>query len=490
MEFPLTGIILLVLAIWFFLFSPRLLYPATIISIPFGATAIVNFPIAGSSYGLGRSPQKSIIAFQLFSVLWILREALSRFPQWQRRGWFSTSRARLWLLGFLGAVALSQLVPLILNGTSMARSFEVFQGNFFVATVPLRFSLYNVTQFAYLAFGIMFTIFVSAENSHPARLFYTVQLYVRSCVFVAAWGLLQFACTITGSDYPAYIFNTGKNESAIGYLETISAAGFTWSRISSVAQEPSVLAYMLVGSLALLLVCFAFGARILPHGWNWFATVLLVSVLLVSTSSTAYFGLFAGLILVALVLRRAAKPHWKYCAAVPIAAVIGGVLLVQRVPLVETLTNYLLLNKYAGMNSGATRLASVEIAAQSFLRYPILGAGWPNVKSWDLVLWILANMGLVGLLAFAAFLLPVLRGLWRLNSEGSLSATMVLPVLTWALLSAEGGGFAYGTGFFWFVFGLAVAAVEAAKVETPLGASRGGALAGSVPIGLERTTFQ
>lgn len=467
MEFPVTGLIILVAATWFFFFKPRLLYAAMIVSIPFSATAIVNFSMAGSDYGVGASSVKSIMAWQLFTVLWIAREAISRLPQWRRRGWFLTRRARFGLLAFLGTVALSLCVPLVFNGTSWVLSFEAVHGDFFVASVPLRFSFYNLTQFAYLAFGIMLSVFVAAENWHPAKLLSTLKLYLWSCVFAAAWGMYQLWCTVTGHSYPAYIFNTSKNVSATGYLETIGATGFTWGRISSVAQEPSVLAYVLVAALALSLVCLAFGWPIWPRGWNWLAIVLLVAVLTVSTSTTAYVGMFAILILVGVALLRAGKRQWKYCTAMAVAGLVTGGFLAQRVPLFSSLADYLLLRKYSGMNSGSTRLESVKIAAQSFLHYPILGAGWPTVQSWDVVFMILANVGIVGLLAFAAFLLPVFRSLWHLNSNGSFLATMVLPVLTWSLLSAEGGGFSYGMGFSWLVFGLGAGAAVAAKMELP-----------------------
>lgn len=465
MEFPVTGLILLAAAIWLFFFSPQRLYAAMIVSIPFSATAVVNFSLSGSDYGIGRSPAKNIMAWQLFSALWIVHQGLSRRPQWHRTGWFLTRRARFALLAFLGLVALSLCVPLIFNGTSLVPSFEAIRGNFFVTRVPLRFGLFNLTQFAYLAFGMMITIFVAAENWHPNRLFSSLKLYVGSCVFVAAWGLFQFWCTITGHDYPAYIFNTGKNDAVIGYLETIDAVGLTWDRVSSVAKEPGALARDLVAALAILLVGLSFRRSLWRRGWDLLAIVLMVAVLTVSTSTTAYLGMFAVLTLVGMALARAGKRHWKYYVGVAIVMIATGAFVVPHVPLLRELADFLLLHKYSGMNSGATRFLSVQIAARAFLQYPILGAGWPSVQSWDVFFMILANTGIVGLLAFAAFLLPVFRSLWRSNSKASLLATMLLPVLAWVVLSAEGAGFSYGIGSSWLVFGLAAGAATAAKME-------------------------
>lgn len=462
MEFPVTGSIILAIAAWFFFFRPQLLYPATIIAIPFSSTAVVNFPMAGSQYGLGINPEKSITAVHLFAVLWIVREALSRFPQWRRRGWFITRRARFWLLGFLAAIGLSLCVPIILNGTAWIKSWETTQEYIGTATVPLRLTRYNLTQLAYLAFGITFAAFIAAENWHPARLLRTLRLYVWSSVFVAGWGLFQFWCTVTGHRYPDYIFNTSK---VAGYLQTISAGGFTWNRISSVVTYAGMMAQVVVVGLGLLLVCLAFRRPILPRGWNWVAIALTAAVLTVSSSSTAYFGMFTVLILTGFVLARAGKRQWKYYVAVAVAAVVAGAVVVERTPLLRSVVDFLVLYKYSGINSGAKRLDSVKIAAQAFLHYPILGVGWRNVQCDDLVFELLANTGVMGLLAFGAFLLPVFRNLWRMNSRGSFSATIVLLVLAWGLIFAEAGGVPYGVAIFWFILGLAAGAVGAASVE-------------------------
>ncbi len=466
MEYPVTGLIILAAAVWFFFFKPRLLYAAVIASFPFTATAVVNFTVAGgSSLGIGRSPEKNITALELFSFLWVVREAVSRTPQWRKRGWFLTRRARFWLLAFLGAIVLSFCVPLILNGTSWVAAFEAVGGSYFIASVPLRFSRYYLTQFAYILFAVIITILIAAENWHPAKLLYTLRLYICSCVFAAAWGLFEFWCLITGHTYPACIFNTGKNLSARGYLQTISAFGLAWRRVASVAEEPSSLAHGLVAALTVLLVCLAFRRPILHRGWNWLAIALLAAALTVSTSTTAYVGMFAVPILVGVALARAGKHQWKYYPAASLAYLTAGALAAQRMPVVSSLASYLILYKFSGQNSGATRLMSVETAAQTFVHYPVLGVGSPVVHSPDLVLFILVHTGIVGLVAFAFFLLPVFRSLWRSSSLGSFSAALALPLLLWGLAFGEGGGISWVPSTFWLILGIAAGATTAAKIE-------------------------
>lgn len=466
MDFPVTGLIILTVAVWFFFFKPRMLYAATIASFPFTATAVVNFAVTGgSSLEIGRSPEKTITALELFSMLWVLREVVSRTPPWHKQGWFLTRRARFWLLAFLGAFALSFCVPLIVTGTAWSISFVAVGGTYFVASVPLRFSWYYVTQFAYILFAVALTLLIAAENWHPEKLLYTMKVYVYACLSVAGWGLFEFWCIITDHIYPAYIFNTGKNISATGYLQTISAAGYTWRRVASVAAEPSSLAHGLVAALIVLLVCMAFRQPILRRGWNWIAIALVTAALTVSASTTAYVGMFAASILVSITLLHARKRQWKYYAGAAIAAGAAGGFLVNRVPLLNTLASFLLLHKFSGMNSGATRLDTVKTAAQAFLHYPVSGVGSPVVHSADLVFFILADTGIVGLAAFAFFLLPVLRSLWQSSSRGSFSALLILPLVLWGLVFGEGGGISWVLSTFWLVLGIAAGAAAAAKIE-------------------------
>lgn len=438
-----------------------------IVSIPFSATAIVNFPMAGSDYGVGASPVKSIMAWQAFTVLWITREAISRLPQWHGRGWFLTRRARFWMLAFLGAAALSMCVPLVSNGTSSVLSFEAVQGDFFVATVPLRFTFYNVTQFAYLVFGIILSIFVAAENWHPAKLFRTLRLYVSSCIFAAVWGIYELFCNVSGHVYAAQIFNTSKNGSAMGYKEAFDMGRLIVGRISSVALEPSDLAEELLFAFVILLVCLGVRRSILSRGWDWLAVVLIGMVLLMSTSSTAYFGILAAMILSGVALARAGSRRWKLYIASPVAILAMVALITAWVPLVNRVVQTAIFLKYVN-GSGHTRLESVQIAVRSFARHPIIGSGWPAVQSYDLVFLILANTGLIGLFAFTSFLLPVLHDLWRLLTRRNFLATVILPAIAVALFMAEGKGLTYGPGYFWLYLGLATGAAVACAETGPL----------------------
>lgn len=451
MSVPATGLLIALMGLWFFLFSPRFLYAAMVISIPFSATAVANLRWGGED--------KSLAAWLFLGTLWVCREAVSGLPLWHKRGWFSSRRTRLGLLAFLAAVVISLCVPLILNGTAWLPDPDQVSNQ----TIPLRFGVYNLTQTAYLAFGVVLAILTASENCRSARLFYTLRLYIGSCIFVAAWGLLQFWCNISGHTYPAYLFNTSTDVAALGYQQTLALGLEGLNRVSSVALEPSILAEELLVALVVLLVSMRIDRPILSKKWDYLAVAVIGATLVASTSTTAYAGMLVALLIAALALARAQRPARLY---VILAGVLAGlaVLVASTIPLVGQLASMVLSNKFQTY-SGFGRLTSISLAARDFLRYPICGAGWHAVDCWDLVFLILSNTGLLGLIAFGSFLVPVLRGLWAGAKRGARTAVVLLPMVTLMVILAEGAGLSYAAGYVWLVFGLGAGALVAAQSE-------------------------
>jgi hypothetical protein len=470
MTVPFTGALVLILGILFFLSSPRLLYAALIVSIPFSGMAVLN----DNSGDVGRG-----LAVWLFlSALWVLREAISSVPPWHKRGWFASRRARYGLLAFLGAVVASLSVPLLLNGTAWVPVLDA--GYLVVIPSPIRFGTYSLTRTTYVAVGVMLAVLIAAENCSPTRLYYTLKLYVGSCIFAAVWGLFQFWCNLTGHKYPAFLFNNSASLSALNYGETLAQSGLNLHRVASVAFEPSVLAEELLLALVVLFVCRGLRRPLLSRRWDFAAVVLMGAAVLVTTSTTAYVGMLIVLLIAGVALFRAGEPSKFYFVSVG-AAVAAGVIVVVAVPLVGKLASVVLVNKLQ-TGSGAGRLESVVIAAHDFLRYPLLGAGWNRVYSSDLVFLLLANTGLVGFIAFLSFMYPTLRDLWACAGQGFRPAVVLLAATALALALAEGTMLEYTAGYDWLFFGLAVAAVAAARGGTLSGHKAPADFRGRVPV--------
>lgn len=447
MSIPVTGAVIIAVGFWLFFFAPRFLYGAMIISIPFSATAVANLDSGGEG--------KGIAAWLFLGTLWVFRDAISGLPTWRKQGWRLTRRARWALLGFLGAVITSLCVPLVLNGTAWLPDPVWNQA------VPIQFSFYNVTQTGYLGFGVLLAILIAAENCRASRLFWTLRLYVGSCVFVAAWGLLQFWCNVTGHGYPAYVFNTSASTTALGYKESVALSVGALSRVSSAALEPSVFAEELLIALVVLLVSVRIRRSILSNVWDYVGVAVIVAGLLVCTSTTAYVGSLITLVVAATTLARARRPARIYFVLVGVVSCLAA-LAAAVVPLLGQLASAVLTDKLQ-TNSGVDRLQSVTLAAHDFLRYPIFGVGWHAVVCSDLIFLILANTGLVGIAAFGWFVLPVLRGLWADVKREVWTAMMLLPAMGLALILAEASGLSYATGYIWVILGLGAGALVASR---------------------------
>jgi hypothetical protein len=174
-------------------------------------------------------------------------------------------------------------------------------------------------------------------------------------------------------------------------------------------------------------------------------------------------GILAALVVAAMALSRAGKPWKPYFAMAGIAPGVG-ILVAAAVPLIGQIASMMLLNKFAE-GSGLERLYSTGLAAHDFMKYPILGAGWHNVHCADLLFLILANTGLIGLITFGYFLLPVLRDLWVSARQGKPSAAILLSAVVLMVVLAEASGLTYSAGYIWLAFGLGVAGAIAARGE-------------------------
>lgn len=451
MTVPSTGGLILLIGVWLFFCSPRHLYALMIIAIPFSATAVVNVAAGGE--------EKGVAAWMFLGGLWILREVISTDPLWHKIGWFSSRRTRGALLAFGVAVIASLCVPLVLNGTAWVPNPVVANSGM----IPLRFGPYNLTQTGYLFFGVLLAIFIAAECHHSSRIYYTMKLYIASCTFAAVWGLFEFWCGLTGYAYPAYLFNTSADASALGYKQALALNFDKLGRVSSVALEPSVLAEELLIALVVLLVSSRLRRHILPKKWGLISITLILCVLFVSTSSTAYVGILIAFFLAAVVLSSLGKPSKIYFLA-GAGILLAAVIAVSTIPLVRQAAELMIFNKL-DVGSGFERFHSVILAAQDFMRFPILGTGWHAVTSWDLAFLLLANTGIVGFTAFFHFVIPVVRGLWTSARARKPAAVALLPTILLTLILAEVAGLTYAAGYVWLVFGLSAGALAASQTE-------------------------
>ena len=126
-------------------------------------------------------------------------------------------------------------------------------------------------------------------------------------------------------------------------------------------------------------------------------------------------------------------------------------------------------------DSALERLITTLNAWDYFQQYPILGLGWGSVPSDDLVVFLLANTGVIGLVAFLALIVAVLR-----RVGGALRAGRAGAAPEWLTFRAAGAGVAFTTvvflsasarftyeyAHFWVALGLAIGASVATLIAS------------------------
>lgn len=447
MEITPIGWILLPLAVISYWLAPQILYPLAVFFLPFSATAVVNVGSVDSSSGVQAS--------MLFGALWIVRElpALGQFPPLQSK---QRLRTPVFFLGlFVFVVLLSLVMPLWINGHFVIESPELADSG----SVPLRFTARHVTQTIYLIYGILFTILVALRNSDSKELVRSIRIFMVSAIFVSFWGFLQFACGMLDIEYPAFIFNTSKTESALGYTQELRDIGL--KRISSVATEPSMFAQCLLIAAVLALFTVVNPRPLFSRNWDRLALAIIVGALLISTSTTAYLGLVGILVLYAFALVYLRILRAKYI--VPLLTFAGILCFTFAMSSSAKDVFQSMIVEKGESYSVLSRVNSVLLARDYFVQYPILGLGWGSVTSHDLVFKLLSNTGIAGLSAFSLFVVTAVVRLWRSarriklsNSNRMFWSLSILMSLLTLIFASIAGDFAFTYGHVWFVLGLAI----------------------------------
>lgn len=453
MEITPIGWILIPLGVILFFAYPTWLYVLTIFFAPFSATAVVNVGSGDSASG--------VQAYLMFASLLIMQKLLCALLRLKVR-FSKTIRKPLRLLFLFVASCLASLVmPLWIDGRLQIMSPILTD----MTTTSLNFSVTNITGVIYLVIGACLTAIVAETTKDAKRFHQAVRIYVISGLFISLWGVLQFTCGVAHIPYPTVIFNSSKTPSALGYNAELELSNI--SRISSVAVEPSMLAASLLTMIPFGFASFFGSGYVLGRRLDKLIFGLMVVILVLSTSSTAYIG--AGIILLLSVhyLVKFHRMHFKYALflIVLIAIALTAFMLVPQVQLIVQET---LLNK-SNSYSALERYKTVYYAFGYFVQYPILGVGWSSVTSHDTLVKLLSNCGILGLLVFSAFIFSVVRSLHGqiellvtniYNNPFDNYLLIMFISFTLMLSIAVIDEFPYVYGYFWVVLGLAIAALR------------------------------
>jgi hypothetical protein len=431
------------------LLSERWLYRLFVFWTLFSATSVLN--VGGAENG------SAVQVWMFFGALWILRLGLERVLLLSFSIDNRLKHLSYWMIAFLGAAALSLMMPVLINGSLQIAS-PVLGDN---TQTPLLLSGHNFTQLLYLIFGGLIAICVAHANLHDEDREETERIILYSGLFIACWGIFQFLCNLTGFPYPDFLLNNSGSASGKGFLETLESGV---GRVSSAAVEPSVLAQALLTLLPLTLPAWRKRGFVFSRRRDRLLTLLFLVVLVLSTSSTAYVGLVLLALTYALFsVRMGSLSKTK---AIFVFALIGilatAVVIVAfiSVPFVSQLINSVLLSK-ASSSSGLERAMTISLAFGYFQKYPILGIGWGSATSHDLIVKLLSNVGIVGTAVFFCAIFSIIRANWKKVSSGNspldLSREVWLMSLVCFVLTSILIEFPLPFGNFWLIIGMSMA---------------------------------
>lgn len=397
--------------------------------IPFNSTAV--FFVGGTALSL----PLILFFFSFFSFLLILLTKKD----------FSYSRKLVtnfnWLFIIATAAIVSQIMPFIING-----DYKVLDRYkslvFYAKEVPLIPDIQWVTQLFYFLIGILiiFLIAVNYRSEYYIKRFF--KFFLGGIVFMIFWGWFEYFCFFTGIHYPYEVFDH-MGMSRRGTL--IASNGLP--RMISVTMEASYFAQILIPATPFF---YWFGQNkakinIFSKTKNRFFFVISIISLLIAQTSTGVLGF---LMIIGLLLKNRIRNFSKNIR-------ILLIILFSLLCIIGLVFSILILIEKSGNYSGIERLKTVTLGIKYFFDYPLLGLGWGVFPTYDFLINLLANFGLLGTVPF----LILLRNIYfrmKIKKNSSPVIKAGIESLLFILIVSQLSGFIYHSQYFWVYIGLAL----------------------------------
>lgn len=367
---------------------------------PFGAAAAINLPaVGGASLVLGDAAALALLA----SVL-ARPGATSRIAGTVRP--FQPGFALLALLAF--AVFATFLFPRLFAGQTEVFGIARLDGRLGIVARPLGPSSGNVTQLFRLALGAaVFLALATAFRREPDPRAVTTALAAGATVHLGL-GALDLATHTAGLPDALDPIRSANYAMAADQM----MAGI--KRMVGGFPEASAFGYHTMGLFGFWVQYWFDGGRLRRSSW---LALGLLMVLILSTSTSAYVA--SGLFALAFLAANASRV-FRRAVGLRVAGILGAlavlvpllatalVLAYQLSPEAAAYFDRVLFDKL-GSDSGVERMSWNAQAFRNFLDTWAIGAGLGSVRASNWLLANLASLGLVGTLAFVAFVVSVLR---------------------------------------------------------------------------------
>ncbi|MEJ6783747.1 hypothetical protein [Aminobacter sp. Piv2-1] len=425
-----------------------------IASLAFGATAVASVPALG-----GSSP----LIYTLFAAM-LLTAVAGRRRIWRDLGTVFGSMRPLWVLGSLLVYAAvgAWLFPRLFAGlTSVFVQSKLRQGVIETVLEPVSA---NISQTGYFLLGGFTTIALCVLLLNEKRMVQVQRGFMLWCGLHAGMGLVDIFAKVTGAGDVLQPIRTAN----YAMLTNASEAGFF--RIAGAYSEASAFG---TASLACLAFTYTYWRKTGSRLARWLSVLLLV-LLMLSTSSTAYAGLAILLVPVAYALSRSLLSGRlttdELLILAGLAAMATAALAIELhsrgffdpfLRLIEaTVTNK------AQSASGQERAYWNVKSLQAFSDTSGLGVGFGSSRASSWAIAVLSQLGLIGALTMATLVAVMVRGMGTLRGwiDGETEA-VVASVRASTLASIVVGSLVNGSADPGMIFFIGLAVVMAARTH-------------------------
>lgn len=407
---------------------------AFVFFIPFNAT-VVFFTPDGTAINL------PFTLFFLAALAYFFRKFFShKFLIPKNRLTAST-----WLL-FIGIIAIvSQVMPYIINGNFMVLD-RYEQTVYWAKEKPLYPSLQWLTQTIYFLIGLLVVFIISVTYKTLEDVKKVLKLFIFGITFMIFWGWFADLTYFLNLPYPQIFNHIGMYEFGVA-----KEAFNGFPRMVSVTMEASYFAQILIPITPFFYwfhqqeKSFLFNTKF--NKWMYILCLVTLPIAITTTGVLGFFVL-TGLWLVNNV--RFFSKRSKY-----FLIIMYAVLLIIAITFV---VNYMV--QVSGTYSGIERFKTVHYGAIYFLSYPVLGLGFGVFPTYDLLINLLVNFGLLGTIPFFILMYNIFVKLKSRIKRASIENQPLfragIESFVLILIVSQLSGFIYHSQYFWLYIGIAI----------------------------------
>lgn len=360
---------------------------------------------------------------------------------------FSIPRNRItiymWLLVIAFIIILSQIMPYIING-----KYNVLERYgktvYWAKEVPLIPRNQWITQAIYFLIGLLVVFIISYTYRTKEEIVKLLKLLVVGMTFTVFWGWFGDITFFTGIYYPQIFNHIGMWEFGVA-----KEAFNGFPRMASVTMEPSYFAQMLIPITPYFYWNYQAEKPIFfskKFHRNMYFFSLLTLLLAITTTGVLGFFLLVGLWLVNNIRFFSKRSKYFLIIIYTLVVVVSLFLMV----------NYII--KVSETYSGIERFKTVVYGYKYFLDYPILGLGWGVFPTYDFLINLLVNFGILGTLPFLILLYNIIikLKLKKVKKERYFFYRPGLESVVLLVMVSQLSGFIYHSQYFWLYLGIAI----------------------------------